>query len=171
MLIFIDDSGDPGFKLDAGSSRFFVIALIIFDDNLEAEKMAVAIKELKRSLGFPDKQEFKFNKSSKSIRESFLYTINDFDFRVKYLLVDKEIIYSHHLKQNKDSFYSYAIKMVLQHTKGTVDNARVRIDGSGDRNFRKSFLSYLRKGLNSGDRKIVKNCKLLDSKNDVLIQC
>lgn len=30
MLIFIDDSGDPGFKMDAGSSHFFVIALLIF---------------------------------------------------------------------------------------------------------------------------------------------
>ena len=48
MLIFIDDSGDPGFKLDKGSSAFFVIALIIFDDELEAEKVALAIKELRR---------------------------------------------------------------------------------------------------------------------------
>ncbi|TSC88726.1 MAG: hypothetical protein G01um10145_752 [Microgenomates group bacterium Gr01-1014_5] len=26
MLVFIDDSGDAGFKLEKGSSRFFVIA-------------------------------------------------------------------------------------------------------------------------------------------------
>lgn len=32
MLVFIDDSGDPGFKLDKGSSRFFVICSVIFDD-------------------------------------------------------------------------------------------------------------------------------------------
>ncbi len=38
MLVFIDDSGDPGFKLDKGSSKFFVISLVIFNDNLEAEK-------------------------------------------------------------------------------------------------------------------------------------
>lgn len=38
MLIFIDDSGDPGFKLDKGSSKVFVIACVIFDDGLEAEK-------------------------------------------------------------------------------------------------------------------------------------
>ncbi len=43
MLIFIDDSGDTGIKFDRGSSRFFVISLLIFDDNLEAEKMSVAI--------------------------------------------------------------------------------------------------------------------------------
>jgi hypothetical protein len=60
MLVFIDDSGDSGFKLDKGSSAFFVIALVIFDDELEAEKTAIAIKGLKRDLGFPDNLEFKF---------------------------------------------------------------------------------------------------------------
>ena len=52
MLVFIDDSGDPGFKFDRGSSRFFVIVLLIFNDELEAEKTAIAIKELRRSLKF-----------------------------------------------------------------------------------------------------------------------
>lgn len=46
MIVFIDDSGDPGFKLDKGSSAFSVITLVIFDDALEAEKVALAIKEL-----------------------------------------------------------------------------------------------------------------------------
>lgn len=36
MLVFIDDSGDPGFKIEKGSSSVFVIALVIFDDDLEA---------------------------------------------------------------------------------------------------------------------------------------
>lgn len=38
MLVFIDDSGDPGFKLQKGSSLIFVISCIIFDEELEAEK-------------------------------------------------------------------------------------------------------------------------------------
>jgi hypothetical protein len=60
MLVFIDDSGDAGFKLGRGSSDFFVISAMIFYDNLEAEKMAVAIKELRRDLGFSDRVEFKY---------------------------------------------------------------------------------------------------------------
>ena len=63
MLIFIDDSGDPGFKLDRGSTSHFVIAMVIFDDELEAEKTAVAIKELKRELGFGERVEFRFFKT------------------------------------------------------------------------------------------------------------
>lgn len=41
MLVFIDDSGDPGFKLQKGSSLIFVIGCVIFDDELEAEKTAI----------------------------------------------------------------------------------------------------------------------------------
>ena len=170
MLVFIDDSGDPGFKIDKGSSRFFVIALVIFQDPLEVEKTAVAIKELRRSLKFPDDMEFKFHKSRSSVKEKFLKTVNAFDFAVRCLVVDKLLIRSDELKNNKDSFYSYAIKTVLQHSNNEILDASIKIDGSGDRAFRRSFLTYLRKHLNSEHRKIMKNCKLVDSQNNVLIQ-
>lgn len=170
MLVFIDDSGDPGFKLDKGSTSFFVISLVIFDDELEAEKAAVAIKELRRSLKFPDDMEFKFHKSRKSVREKFLGIINPFKFRIRSLVIDKSIIRSKELQENKNSFYGYAIKTVLKHSNDTILNAKIKIDGSGDRVFRKSFLTYLRRQLNSKQKKIMKNCKLVDSKGNVLIQ-
>lgn len=149
MLVFIDDSGDPGFKLEKGSSRFFVIAMIIFDDELEAEKTAIAIKELKRYLKFPDGVEFKFSKSSKNTRTKFLQTINLYKFKIRSLVIDKSLIRSRELRMNKDSFYGYAIKTALKYSDDSILEAKVRIDGSGDRVFRRSFLSYLRKQLNT----------------------
>lgn len=170
MLIFIDDSGDPGFKMNKGSSEFFVIALLIFDDNLEAEKMAVAVKELRRSLKLSDYEEFKFNKSNDRIREAFLKMIIAFSFRIRCLVIDKKQIYSYELKSKKESFYAYFIKEVLKYSNNTILEARIRIDGSGDREFKKQFFTYLRKELNAHDRNIMKNCKMVDSKADVLIQ-
>jgi hypothetical protein len=61
QLVFIDDSGDPGFKIKKGSSPVFVIALVIFDDHLVAEEVSLAVKKLKRELGFPDDMEFHFH--------------------------------------------------------------------------------------------------------------
>ena len=46
MLVFIDDSGDPGFKLQKGSSPVFIIACVIFDDELEAEKNSCCHKRV-----------------------------------------------------------------------------------------------------------------------------
>lgn len=170
MLVFIDDSGDAGFKIEKGSSRFFVISLVIFDDNLEAEKIALAIKEFKRELNFPDNTEFKFFKSSKNVKERFLKATLPFKFKIRNFVVDKTIIRSSELKENKNSFYSYAIKMALKYSSNSILNARIKIDGSGNRDFRRSFLTYLRKQLNSKDRKIIKDCRLVDSKDNVLIQ-
>lgn len=170
MIVFIDDSGDPGFNFEKGSSKFFIIAAVVFDDELEAEKTALAIKEYRRTLKFPDDVEFKFSKSRRVIREGFLKTINKFEFRIRSLIIDKFLIRKDELRYEKDLFYSYAIKLLLKHNGGTILNAKVRIDGSGDRIFRKSFLSYLRRQLNSKEKIIMKNCKLVDSENNVLIQ-
>lgn len=170
MLVFIDDSGDPSFSIEKGSSRFFVIAAVIFEDDLVAEETALSIKKLKRDLKIPEVIEFKFTKSQRKVRVKFLETINKFEFKIRTLEVDKTIIKSPELKSKKESFYSYFIKMLLKHNQGTINNAKVRIDGSGDRIFRKTFLGYLRKELNQNNKKVLRNCKLVDSKSDILIQ-
>lgn len=170
MLVFVDDSGDPGFKIGKGSSEFFVISAVIFDDNLEAEKTALAIRELRRGLFKRDDVEFKFHKSKKETRIKFLECVNKYKFRIRYLVVDKKILYSSKLRSDRNSFYSYIIKTMLKYSNNTIFNAKIRIDGSGDRIFRKSFISYLRRELNGSEKKILHNCKLIDSKNDVLIQ-
>lgn len=169
-LVFIDESGDAGFKFEKGSSVYFIISAVIFSDFLEAEKTAVAIKELRRKEGFSDNFEFKFNNSSKKTRENFFEAVKTFDFKIRYLIVDKRKIKSDELKNNKDSFYSYAIKMLLKYSNDTILDASIKIDGSGDRVFKRNFSSYLRKNLNFSDKKIIKNFKFIDSKENVLIQ-
>lgn len=170
MLVFIDDSGDPGFKLSKGSSEFFVISAVIFDDNLDAEKTALAIKELRRKLFHRDDVEFKFHKSKKEVRIQFLECIKKSQFRIRCLVIDKKVIYSSTLRNNRNSFYSYIIKTMLKYSDDTILNARIKIDGGGDRVFRKSFVTYLRKELNGRERRILRSCRLIDSKQDVLIQ-
>jgi len=169
-LVLIDDSGDAGFKLDRGSSRFFVIAAIIFHDLLESEKTAVAIKELRRRHRFPDTMEYKFNKSRRQVRVDFLRTAAPFGFTVRALVVDKALIRSTELKNDKNSFYGYMIKTLLKHSDKSIVNAKVKIDGSGDRSFRRSFKTYLRRYLNTHKCKVMQDCKLVDSREDVLIQ-
>ncbi len=172
MLVFLDDSGDPGFKVAKGSTPCFVIALVIFDDDLEAEKCAVAIKELRRTLGLSDNYEFRFNGSNRDIRLAFLRCAARLEFRVRAIVMDKARIYGAELRSSKDSFYRYAIKMVLQHNFGKIRNARLRLDGHGDREFRRELRSYLSREVRSraGDPPVIAKLKMVDSKRDVLIQ-
>ena len=37
MLVFVDESGDPGLKLDQGSSKYFIVKIILFEEDEEAE--------------------------------------------------------------------------------------------------------------------------------------
>lgn len=170
MLVFIDDSGDPSFSFLKGATKVFVICCVIFEDELEAEKAAVAIKELRRKLKFSDRVEFKFNGSSYKTRIAFLDTIKRFSYKIRALVVDKKMIKSEQLRNDKQSFYGYFIKTVLQYSGGAIFNAKIRIDGRGDRVFRRKFLTYLRKQLNTKQRKIIKNVRLVDSRTNVLIQ-
>ncbi|RZD19008.1 MAG: DUF3800 domain-containing protein [Candidatus Acididesulfobacter diazotrophicus] len=170
LIIFIDDSGDPGFKVTKGSSAVFVIALVIFDDPLDAEETALKIKRLRQKLNRPEKFEFKFNKCSKDFRCMFLDTITGARFRVRAIVMPKNNIYGKELRRSKESFYNYAIKMVLKHSDNTIIDAKIRIDGHGDRKFKQAMNNYLRKELNSPGKTIFTNLKIIDSKENVLIQ-
>ena len=142
MLVFIDDSGDPGFKLHKGSSPIFVIALIIFDDELEAEKTAVAIKELRRKLKFPDTVEFKFHKSRLAIKKKFLETCVQFKFRIRAIVVIKQKIQSLRLQTDKESFFNYFVMNVLKYSKRTIKNAKLRFDRRGEKHIRNELRVY-----------------------------
>src|SRR5258708_7730802 len=129
MIIFIDESGDSGFKFAKGSSTYFVIALILFEDDLDAEETALCIKKLRRSLNKPDTFEFKFNKCNRKFRELFFETIKKSKFTFRAIVFDKESIYSSYLRNNKDSFYNFALRMVLEHNSKTIRDAKIRLDG------------------------------------------
>jgi hypothetical protein len=172
MLVFLDDSGDPGFKVKKGSSPCFVIALVIFDDYLEAEACAVEIKKLRRKLGLSDQFEFKFSKCSADFRKQFLSQVAKFQFRVRAIVMRKSAIYSQELRTSKETFYQYSIRMVLQHSFGTIRDARLKMDGHEDREFRRQLVSYLRKQLTRDEQgvPILSDLKIVDSQNNVLIQ-
>ena len=64
MLVFVDESGDTGLRLDQGSSKQFTVTLIVFPDSGEAEAASHRIDELRAALGLPNEGkggEFHFN--------------------------------------------------------------------------------------------------------------
>ena len=168
MLVFIDDSGDPGFKFNNGSSSHFVIACIIFEDNLDAEETALKIKRYRRTLGWRDEHEFKFNKTSQKIRIGFLNEIKSCNFTIRAIVCDKTHIRSPELIRNKNKFYNYMIKQVLDKSTN-IQNASLRMDGHGDRSYKKAANTYFRQQLNK-NRNLVNKLKFVNSKNGSLIQ-
>lgn len=109
MLVFIDESGDPGFKLDRGSSRIFSAAMVVFDDAAAAQEAEAVIRAaLVRLRARP---EFKFSKCSHDIKDAFFAEVANLRFCVRAIVVKKELIYSDRLRTEKEEFYRFLSKI------------------------------------------------------------
>ena len=108
MLIFIDESGDPGFKLNKGSAAVFVAVLVAFRDLKQARAAQSAIEGAATRLRvWP---EFKFSKCRPEVRDAFFETVRPFDFDVRAIVVEKARIYSEHLRSEKEAVAAGRIK-------------------------------------------------------------
>lgn len=170
QLVFIDEAGDPGFKIGQGSSSYFVIALIIFNDNLDAEEAALKIKRYRQQLKYKEGYEFKFNKSSHKLRKEFLKEVKNCNFIVRAIVVNKKDIYSLHLRTNKEPFYNYFLMQVLDKSHHFITDGLIRIDGRGEKSFQQQLQTYLRQSLNIDKGHTISNLRFRNSKKDVLIQ-
>jgi hypothetical protein len=165
MLVFIDESGDPGFKVERGSSTVFVMAMVLFENGEAARATSDAIDALRASLGF--RTEFKFNKSREDVRDAFFEAVAACPFRVRAIVVEKEKIRSVRLREHKSAFYNFFLRTMVHFDNGTLANARIIIDGSGDRAFRQGLAKHVKRGAARG---AIKSFAFKDSANDSLVQ-
>ena len=145
MLVYIDDSGDPGLKIGQGSSTHFVFALVGFEQEEHAEDARARIHRLRERLGFSTRSEFKFNKASRSVREQFFRALVPSRFTVHSLVVDKTRLHDPRFRRGKNAFYDTAIREVLHHYRDVFAEARVQLDGSAERHYRQRLQRDLRR--------------------------
>lgn len=79
------------------------------------------------------KPEFKFSKCCDDVRDAFFGAVKHCRFTVRAIVVKKEVIYSARLKTDKERFYEFFVRQMMTWDGGILENARVVIDGSGDR--------------------------------------
>ena len=172
MLVFLDESGDTGLKFDSGSSRYFVVTLVVFDDNADALHADKRIDLLRSELGLAQDFEFRFSKLNSTLRKKFLDAIAPQDFFYYSIVINKIKLKGKGFNY-KDPFYKYTCKLVFLTARTHLRNATVVIDGSGSREFRKQIRTYLRKHINDSNpaaEHSIKKIKIQNSKNNNLIQ-
>ena len=82
-------------------------------------------------------------------------------------MVQRELIHSPHLRSDKEGFYRYFVRQMMTHDDGRLEVATIIIiDGSGDRTFRTTLKSQLRRRL--GRR--IGEVRLHNSPRDPLVQ-
>jgi hypothetical protein len=171
MLVFIDESGDPGLKLGLGSSKYFIVTLVAFEDNDEALAADTRIELLKREFGFPPHFEFHFNKLKQRYRTTFLEALAPYSFFYFGIVINKPKLTGPGF-HFKESFYKYTCSLVFENAKPHLDNATVVIDGSGSREFKKQLSAYLRKRVRDADsgKCVIKKVKIQNSRSNNLLQ-
>jgi len=145
VLVFIDESGDPGFRERDGSSPVFVVAMVIFETTEDAQRTQDAVRAFKERHGL--RGELKFNKTRNDLRDEFFRYIVNHPFIVRAIVVNKKVIYSPRLRSDKEIFYSYFVRSLMTYDADTLRNAKVIIDALGDRTFRRELAKYLKKYL------------------------
>jgi hypothetical protein len=171
MLVFIDESGDPGMKLGGGSSPYFVVTLILIEDPEEATALEQRIVLLKRELGLSPNFEFHFSQLKGVWREEFLQAVSRYEWFSYTVVINKSLLTGKGFLF-PDSFYKYTFGLVFQNAKPHLRDATVVIDGSGAREFRRQLSAYLRKRISSkdGTSKLIRKIKLQDSCSNHLLQ-
>jgi hypothetical protein len=163
MLVFIDESGCPGFKLTKGSDPVFALGMVIFDDGEAAASTDAVVRALHATI--PHRPEFKFSKTSSDVRSKFFAAVRDCPFTTYSVVVRKNLVYSHTLRTDHDKFYNYFLRLLID-SSIDLSEARIRLDGSGGRTFERALKTYLRK--QSTVR--VADFRMVDSERDQLAQ-
>ncbi len=169
MLAFVDESGDTGLKLGKGSSRYFAVALILFEERADAEALDKAIGELRRTLSLKAGYEFHFAHSSKRIKDAFFELLPNYDFLYFGIVVNKRKLTGPGFRF-ASSFYKFAVSIPFRNAEPYLSDTVVVFDGRGSRKFKRELKAYLRKKMNqTGGRKIAK-VKIQDSDKNNLLQ-
>ena len=174
--IFIDDSGDAGIKLDRGSSKYIVMAACVFYSQKSIAEFLSVIDRLRnrheshgKTIRY--KREFKYSKTKLALKDEYFNAIENCDFYVRVIFIDKNDLHSPYLRSNPEELKIYMIKQVLKYTYGEITRAKVIIDGKDKRAF--GFArgaDYLLKTVNSSRHHPIRSAQFAESKESELIQ-
>lgn len=169
MLVFVDESGDTGLKLTKGSSKYFTIALVVFNDPDEAIRCDQRIELLRAEMGLGENFEFHFKNDSSNVRKQFLKAIHPYQFNYFAVVIDKLKLYGDEFGV-KESFYRYVCNMVFTNAMPYLDNAIVTMDHSGSTAFNSQLHKYLNIKIRYQGKKILKRIKTEKSHSNNLLQ-
>ena len=168
MILAIDDAGDPGLKLKEGSSKYFVIATILFKDDLDAEETALKIKRLRQKLGWQQKHEFKFRKTSPEVRKQFLSEVKSCKFEISLVILNKNNVADiKEFKNDASRLYNAVILKSLKVFNDKLKQTHILVDGESGSTYRRNVKTLFRKYLPKG---AMKQLTYRNSIEDNLIQ-
>jgi hypothetical protein len=150
MLVLIDESGDCGLKFEKGSSEFFTCTAVVFLDELSASACNRNIDSLCVALKWPVGSEFHFARCSDRVRKAFLQTVVSDNFLYASIVVNKKRLYGDRFK-NPGEFYDFSVGIACEQIRPLLDDSKIIIDRSGDREFGRRLGKSLKSKMTDSD--------------------
>ncbi|HZW08780.1 MAG TPA: DUF3800 domain-containing protein [Phycisphaerales bacterium] len=144
MRVYVDESGDPGMAGRVGSTPHFTIAAVMFADEEAEASCRQAIRALKQELGWNSRQEFKFNKCRRDLSLRFFQAVSVQDFQYLAVTLNKSGLWGDGFR-HKEPFQKYATRLLFTNAQPYLRDATVVMDQCGDRDFRTTMQSYLKR--------------------------
>ena len=169
MLVYVDESGDPGMQFKPGSSDFFIISAVLFDDEASAKACSGRINEIREELKFHRGTEFHFNKTSRPNREYFFRGIDGQAFRYFSFALNKRKLTGPGFAF-RNSFYKQPVKFAFENVQPHLCEATVIFDRCGERKFTAELERYLCRQINKGTPAAIRRVRSERSHGSNLVQ-
>lgn len=116
------------------------------------------------------RREFKYSKTRDGIKTCFFECVTPGRYAVRTIVIDKTRIHSEHLRANPSNFKSHAIYQLLTHHDGSIQDAKIVVDGQDSKPFGMSDLRYFRENVNRRAPGTVRTVEFVDSKVSLPVQ-
>ncbi len=170
MLVFVDESGDAGFKFGSGSSEFYTVAAVLFIDPAAARCCEQGIVAVRKRLGIA--AELHFHGDSDRVRREIIAEIARHDLQVSTCTLDKRKFAGNQGNDDrpKASVYKDVMSMAIENLQLPPGAVKVVLDGSGNRAFNREFTAYLRREGRLGPGTTLRGVSVRRSHVDPLLQ-
>lgn len=162
--LWIDESGDCGFKFDKGSSRFLVIVAVYLTDGNRIEEV---INQLKLDLNLSKEYEFKFSRCKDKFREEFFNLIRELPIEYKAIVVEKNKLSPPDLRFQPQQLYCELVRRLLYDNNPPLERAILVLDEATAKIHYREFNRVLKKYLS---KNIISKIRQKRSKNNIMIQ-
>jgi len=146
--IFLDESGDPGFKFDRGSSRYFVATLVCFPDDAQYASSCSGLAAFRAKYGLPHDYELKFSNLNRQRKSDVLSEIVRGNFQYHAFALNKAALWDGALRQ-KNKMYHKVVCWLLSNSEAVTANAKITLDKCGNKDFYKELHKEARNTISS----------------------
>lgn len=164
--LWIDESGDGGFKFEKGSSGFLVLAAVYVRDG-GIETIEKSLMDVRNGLNYSQDHEFKFSRCKNDVKEKLLRTLIGLSIQYKAIVVDKQGMAASVFRTRPHQLYAESIKRLLYDNDPPLKNAAMIIDEATAKVHQKEFNHILKQHLS---KNMVQKIRQTRSQSDSMIQ-